>query len=682
MMAARAGVILARVARLVVALGCIAGGIGLESCWPDNTFELQTLDLRFRLRGPVPPGHEVALVVADDRTVAGVGRWPLPRDVIADAVRRLAAAGAAVVVLDLLLLEPAAEIDPQLRSAIEATRSQLPDGSPERTQLDRALARADLDRDLAAAMTSADRVVLPFALAFGPAPSPVREPPAVVSATAFPIYAELIGQSGSAAERPTGLLVPTPTLATAAKSLGHVSLLVDRDGAARAELPVVAYADELLPSLPVETVRLFAGIKRQDMLVRLGQGVQIGPYWLPTDARMRHHVNFYGPPGTIETRSLMDVLDGSLATGSLEHRIVLLGASAAGTGDTFRTPFNARLPGVEFLATSVENILQGRSLIRDARTTAFDTLGILILGTLGATLSGRRSLAWSAGVTAVLVGAWLAIALVAFISRNWWLAVVAPCGTAVAAAAIVEGIRITAEQRRRRRLERQRANLARYFPPLIVDRLAEQTRSLEGMQSAAVMFVDIIDSTRLTERLGASAAMAVLREFHERVERAVFAHGGMVDKFMGDGAMACFGVPDADPEAAAQALRTARALQDDLQHWAAARSQRGLQPVLAGVGVHYGTVLMGNIGGNRQFQFTVVGDTVNVASRLEGMTRQQRAQIIMSDDAMVATQAAAPDDSGLLAGFEPLPAARLRGREEPIKVWRLARPPGAPTPSP
>ena len=119
-------------------------------------------------------------------------------------------------------------------------------------------------------------------------------------------------------------------------------------------------------------------------------------------------------------------------------------------------------------------------------------------------------------------------------------------------------------------------------------------------------------------------AMALLRAFHTRVEQAVFDHGGMVDKFMGDGAMACFGVPDPSPTAAADAIRAALAL---LAGLAAADEPR----LRVGIGVHLGPVLMGDIGGATQFQFTVIGDTVNVASRLESLTRQQGTRLIVSD---------------------------------------------------
>jgi adenylate cyclase len=674
----RAGVWLARAVRLLV--GLAAGALGLVLfAWlpPDSavqTLELQTLDWRFRWRGPVLPGPEAVIIVADDASIAELGGWPLPRDVYARAVRRLAEADPRVVALDVLFTERRAQLPEELQVAIEAMRNAVPALGAARRQLDQALERADQDRRLVRAVSDAGNVVLPYAFVFGDQAANVEGVPEPLLAAAFPVFTQ--ADDGGWAAQPQGVLMPTEALAGAAGTLGHVSLIVDQDGALRFELPVLSLAGGLYPSLPVEAVRLFAGLARDEVVVRLGEGIDLGGRWLPTDRAMRHYINYYGPRGTIPTWSLRDLLRGAIPKEALAGRIVLLGGAAAGTGDTFATPFDQRLPGVEHLATAADNVLHGRSLHRDPTTGGIDTLATLLLGLLGATVAGRRSYLWTTGATILIVGGWWAVATALFVVQQWWLALVIPSLSGLLAAAIVEGIRITAEQRRRRRLERQRANLARYFPPTMVDRLAEDRSGLERTQPAAVMFVDIIGSTGLTERIGPHAAMAMLREFHERVERAVFDHSGMVDKFMGDGAMACFGVPDPDPVAAARAMRAARMLQADLASWARERAGRSQPPVPAGIGIHYGPVLMGDIGGRQQFQFTVVGDTVNVASRLEAMTRRHDAWVIISDDAVQAARAAVPDDPALLAGLEPLAAVPVRGRDEPIRIWRLPRPSG------
>ena len=229
-----------------------------------------------------------------------------------------------------------------------------------------------------------------------------------------------------------------------------------------------------------------------------------------------------------------------------------------------------------------------------------------------ALLAGRRSPWLSLVVLAALLAAMAGILQLAFETWRVWLAALPPTAAVLAAGIAVEVQRLADERRRRRRLERQKYNLARYFAPAVVERLAvsDNPAGLDRTQEAVVMFVDIIGFTGLSEGMPPVDAMALLRAFHTRVERAVFDAGGMVDKFMGDGAMACFGTPDPSPTAAADAIHAALALLDDL----ATVREPALQ---VGIGVHLGPVLMGDIGGATQFQFTVIGDTVNVASRLE-----------------------------------------------------------------
>jgi adenylate cyclase len=161
--------------------------------------------------------------------------------------------------------------------------------------------------------------------------------------------------------------------------------------------------------------------------------------------------------------------------------------------------------------------------------------------------------------------------------------------------------------------------------------------------------------------------MDLLRTFHTEVERAVFAQGGMVDKFMGDGVMACFGVPDPVTSASADALRAAMAL---LKALAAPLPDGSGHGLAVGIGLHRGPVLMGNLGGSVQVQFTVVGDAVNVASRLEALTRAVGTPLIVSETVLAAARPHL--EPALLAHLQPLPEVALRGRAEPIRAWRLA----------
>jgi adenylate cyclase len=642
---------------------------------PLRAVELQSLDWRFRWRGALPPSDKLLIVAIDDRSIGRFGRWPLPRTRIAEAVERLAALEARVVGIDVLLSEATPALSPAVVGALLAARDALPaTGDPRRHALDVALAQADPDLTLATALAAAGRVVMPFAFVFAAEDANTGGVPDFVRRSA---YALALGQpdmaSGPAA---AGLVVPAPGLAAVGVTLGHVTLLVDVDGSLRFSLPAFAHRGAWYPSLAIELARLGAGIGRGDALVRVGRAVELGPLRVATDPEMRQYVNYLGPAGTVATVSLADLLDGAVQAAQVRGRIVLLGGTAAGAGDRFATPFAQRLPGVEHLATVVDNVLEGRVLVRDRRSGAVDGLGVVLLATLGALVGGRRSISWSTATALLLASTWFIATQLAFERAYWWLSMTVPMGVAAGAVAGVETIRIAAEQRRRRWLEWQRGNLARYFPPSLVDRLAEDPGRLERSQPAAVLFVDIVGSTGLLEPLPPAEAMALLRAFHARVEEAVFAEGGVVDKFMGDGALVCFGIPDPAPDDAVRALRAAVGLQARLGAWADERRAQGLAPVRAGIGLHYGEVLAGDIGGRRQFQFTVIGDTVNVASRLEALTRRHDALAIVSDAVVQAARAVAGADE-LTNRLRPLPEPIVvRGRDRPLVLWHLPRPEG------
>ncbi len=521
------------------------------------------------------------------------------------------------------------------------------------------------------ALSRAGRAVLPYAFVADPRSANVTSVPSWVRSSAYPVVTVPPGATVPSPQRAQGLVVPATSLAAAAEGVGHVTLVVDTDGALRFDLPAFAYGDDLYPSLAVEAVRAYLGLPRGALAVRVGQGIDIGKLVLETDSSLRQIVNYYGPAGTMPTYSLVDLIDGKVPADRLHGRVVLIGASATGVGDAFVTPFAQRLSGTEHLGTAIDNILTGRELIRGRWTRALDLAATLVLALAAAALAGRRGWSWSAAMLLTLLALWMGAAFLAFCEWRLWLAVPMPLAAATVGAGTVEALRLASEQRRRRTLERERANLGRYFPPAVVDRLAGGHGALERTQDAAVMFVDIVGFTRLSHRLSPQEAMAILRAFHTRVERAVFAHGGMVDKFIGDGALACFGVPDARPDDCAAALRAARALDAELAAWGEEAVALGRQPLQAGIGIHHGSILTGDIGGDQQFQFTVIGDTVNVASRIEALTRAENASIIISDAVAVRV---AGEDPHVLQGLESLTPRLLRGVDQPIGLWCLRRP--------
>jgi adenylate cyclase len=220
---------------------------------------------------------------------------------------------------------------------------------------------------------------------------------------------------------------------------------------------------------------------------------------------------------------------------------------------------------------------------------------------------------------------------------------------------------------------RERANLARYFAPTMVDRLARTDRPLGAVraQPVAVLFADIAGFTRLAEHEAPERVIALLRGLHARLEAAVFEHQGTLDKYLGDGIMATFGTPEAGPDDAGNALAAARAMLASIDAWNRDRAARGEPPLRLSIGVHYGPVVLGDVGSARRLEFAVIGDVVNVASRLEELTRELHARLVVSDALIEAVRAAGGQRARALAGLERAGAQVLRGRTAPVALWVL-----------
>jgi len=221
-------------------------------------------------------------------------------------------------------------------------------------------------------------------------------------------------------------------------------------------------------------------------------------------------------------------------------------------------------------------------------------------------------------------------------------------------------------------LERERTNLSRYFSPNVVEELSKKDDPLKQIRThnVAVLFVDIVGFTNMAADEHPENVIAMLRGFPQRMEAEVFAHSGTLDKYLGDGLMATFGTPVAGERDAINAIGCAKAMVQAMEQWNSERRSAGEPEITAHIGVHYGPVVLGDIGVNR-LEFAVVGNTVNVASRLETLTRELDASVAISDHTRLQASREASEDSPTLAGFVDRGKRNIRGLDDPITVWTL-----------
>jgi len=222
-------------------------------------------------------------------------------------------------------------------------------------------------------------------------------------------------------------------------------------------------------------------------------------------------------------------------------------------------------------------------------------------------------------------------------------------------------------------LERERENLSRYFSPNVVAELSRNDEPLKQTRThdAAVLFVDIVGFTQLASERRPAEVIEILRGFHGRMEAEVFRHGGTLDKYLGDGLMATFGTPMPTDQDAINALRCARAMIKTLADWNAERTAAGEPAIKGSFGLHFGPVVVGNIGANR-LEFAVLGNTVNVSSRMEKLTRDLSVALAMSGELHDRALASCSQDDPAMADLCAQPPQAIRGLTQPVPVWTLA----------
>jgi len=598
-----------RAAALSLLLSLLVAGTYLA--WHDHPvaarIEGASLDLRFLLRGPLEPAEEILLVLIDDDTVADAGAWPLPRTYLARGLERLREAGVAAIGIDLLLLEQ---------------------GEPA------------ADQSLRQVLTAGEETVLAIVPRFqeGGSPSPTESEDLQASAYTT-VYRPAEGPSPLRDARPQGFLLPLESLRKSVR-LGHVTLDLAPDGAPRFMRLAVPYGEGYLPALPLELLRISMGLAPGAVTVVPGQGFRLGDRFVETDGSLALAINFPGPPGKFPQLAFHELLS-DMPLEHLRERLVLVGTEVTGASDSFPTPYAQAVPGVEVLASVTDNLLRDRALSRAAEAKALDLGAIMMVG-LASGMIGFLLPAWVAGLamTVLLIG--LAGTLqAAFLGPHIWLNAVFPVAVAL--------------------LNVGSLGLIRRFGP------SRRSAEREGPQLAAVLFVDMADSTGFAERATSAATIDRLGKFHRMIERAMRGQGGRVQKYMGDGALALFTPNQERGGAAEAALRAALMLSKAIAQWSRSLAQHGESPIAIRIGLHYGPVTFARLGGGELEELTPTGDTVNLASRLESLAKEVGAQIVVSET--LAAEVVGRGQRHLLRGFQELPPRPIRGRNGFLAVW-------------
>ena len=623
--------------------------------------ERATLDVRFQQRGVQAPGDAVVIVAVDDRTIAEAPELVERREGAAAIVRETAALGPAAIGVDAFYTDVERLLSPDVITDIDAYMAART--GPEDAAaglLRRVQAETHGDEVLERAIREAGNVVL--ALHLDDERAALPRDPALAGGT----YGQVvIGEHRPRVAR--GGVVSLAPFNAAARGLGVVTVYEDEDHTVREMLFARQVGDSVYMPLVVPLLALHQGLGRGDVAyVGDARRVQIGERRVPLTERDTLLLNFRGPPGTFPTVSAVDVVKGRVPAELVRGKIALIGVTYFGH-DTTRTPFGGGEPGVELHATAIDTILAGDGVQRVS--ALFEALACLLSGLLVVVLFAARlgPVLRVAGVVVVVFADVLAAWLL-FTRMHLWHGLVWPLGTALVVAATLLAMAYVGEAVQRVKLRR---SFAHYVGADVLEEMLADPHLLDlggARRELTVLFSDIRDFTGLSERLSPEELVQLLNVYLTPMTEAVLLRGGYLDKYIGDAVMAVYGAPVPKQNHAALALSTAVAMSSALAKLQPQLAERGVD-LRIGVGVNTGDMVVGNMGSRERFDYTVVGDAVNLASRLEGLTKVYGVFCLVGP----ATRAQAPDGYR----FRELDLVRVKGKGQPVAVFELLSGPDA-----
>jgi adenylate cyclase len=631
-----------------IALGLASGLLVLGAArlgWLE-TVERKSLDWRFRaFTEPGRASRDIVIVALDDTSFASrdmldnFGRWPWRRKLYAGLIHYLNECGARAIGVDIVFqgADPHEGDDALFAAALGERRNVV---------LACALNRSAFREADPTADETLRRTLAPLSLRVRQE-APLNLPP----------Y--------------SGIDLALDQLLRASPHAGSITVQADADGPVRTVTPLFRFRNAYLPSFPLAVAALALG-DQSELRVAPGPVLHFADRQVPLDQEGRTLVRWYGPRYTYRHYSVWKVFNSALAYDNdqrpeippeaFKDKIVLIGATAASASDFRPTAFSETYAGVEIHATVIDNLLHGDFLRAvGARWMVVLTIALALL-MAGIVYGLNSALVYT--LLALLTGmVYFAVASALFRAQDLWMPMVAPLAAGTVSFTSATLTRFATEGREKRRY---RKTLLKYLSPQLVHTIM-QDFAWESLRAEkrhlTVLFSDIRGFTSISERMAPEAVVKTLNEHLNMMVSAVFRNQGTLDKFVGDCVMAYWGAPLPQPNHAELAARAALEMVAGLEKLNQKWQAEGRPTLKIGVGINTGEMLFGNIGSEQRMDFTVIGDNVNLGSRLEGATKDLNATILISESTYLQIRD--------LAEVRPLGAIAVKGKEQQTVVYEL-----------
>lgn len=689
-----------------------------------RNFELKSMDLRFKIRGKRLPTDDIVIVVVDDTAMEYFGTWPFPRSVHAKLIDLLRADGAKAVGFDMIFSDSQENMGlsvlKQLRQYYLAllVSGDMPHDTEFGDILDQAIQFTDYDAMLAEAIKKSNNIVIPIVFQNihprdNDSPDSDESLPELSDSADYDnVSPEIKAAAFRQVFHPEGveafhtpvarkLLIPLKKFYVNARYLGSPNFFLDIDGTLRWANMAVTYNGQYYQPFSLQLFKLFKDLDDYDTKLIHGAGIQAGKTFIPLDKKGRLLINYYGPAYTFKYYSYAQVTEKTLPEGTFKDKIVLLGYAATGFIDAFTTPFSSAMPGVEKHATVISNILQEDFLIRNEWVSLIDLAYILIIGlTIGWVLPGFSALKSAAFAIAVLTIVLISNYLL-FCYLNIWVNVVYPVLTLFLVSASMILFKFFTEERNKIFLKH---TFKSYLSSELIEDMYEKRIMPElggEARRLTAFFTDIENFSAIAEKLTAEQLVELLNEYLSAMTDILRREKGTLDKYEGDAIIAFFGAPADVPEHALRACRVATAMQKKLvwlcRKWRdekqapdePERNSRNLSPeewipgarwpgivsqMKMRIGISTGEIVVGNMGSAARMNYTMIGDTVNIASRLEQACKHYGVNTLASEQTLISEFT---DRNGEIKKVMDRVEARfidnviVVGRTEPVRIYEI-----------
>ena len=632
--------------------------------------EYALVDWRFQQRGLLEPVGRVGVVAIDARSIDALGRWPWSRSVMAELIDRLTEAQVSAIGLDFVFSETETPRDIEAARVARRVLSETGMGSGEDLRaLDRVLAGGDTDARLADAIRRSQRTVLGyfFRTGLGEEDDPAQLPHTLRTLRRSKFS---VAKAPKGSRAPiltcTGVEANIPMLQEAGRRSGFFSAQKDQDGALRRAPLVARCGGDFYMPLALGVFEIVTG-KRAHLFgnAETLDEIRVGDSVFPTDEGGRIQIDYRGPVGTFPYFAGVDVISGVVGREELEEMAILVGPTEVGLRDFHTTPFGSLMPGVEVHANILDSLLSGSVPHRDDGLLYVEIATVIVLGLLPILVVPRtRGTLGGALFTALLLLCFVAGSLYLFIRHGVMVNMAYPLATLSSVylcVAILRSMTVEAGSRRIRRM------FATYVPPEVVNEMTQKQGSFKlggERRDLSILFSDVRDFTSLSERLGAENVAQLMNTYLTAMTRIVFDSRGTLDKYIGDAIVAFWGAPLPLDDHPLRACEAALLMQQEIARLRREQPELpGVESLRVGIGIHSAEVVVGNLGSELRFDYTVTGDGVNLCSRLESLTKVYGAAVLTSRDLV----------ARLPAGFltRELDVIRVKGKKESVRIFEV-----------